>query len=113
MNLDHYKAYDAELKAAHTFFEQGSYDACFRHLERAHILGQRYSYTHVQVHWHMLRVGLKRGDRREIRGQLVRLLLAVPGSLLRLAPKGNTGGADVGLFKKMEPPEDLKPFCRN
>ena len=113
MNLQQYKAFDSEMKAARLLFTQADYDPCFHHLERAHILAQRYTSIHVQTHWWMLRVGIKRGDFREIRGQIIRMVMAVPGSLFGMAPKGNTGGANVGMFRKMDIPEDLKAFNRN
>lgn len=44
----------------------------------------------------------------EVFGQIPRILLAGPGSLFGLAPKGNTGGTNGGVFTAMEIPEDLK-----
>jgi hypothetical protein len=60
----------------------------------------------------MLRCGLRRRDRREIVGQLLRLLVAGPASLARRYPVGNTGGADVRATLVMPIPEDLRPLLQ-
>ena len=53
---------------------------------------------------------VRRRDGREIAGQLLRLLLAVPGSVSGRYPVGNTGGADVSAFSPMPVPDDLRPL---
>ena len=53
---------------------------------------------------------VRRRDGREIAGQLLRLILAVPGSVSGRYPVGNTGGADVGAFSPMAVPDDLRPL---
>ena len=78
------------------------------HLERAHILSQPMAVLHVRTHVAMLGAALRRRDRHEVLGQLVRLLLAGPGSLTGRYPVGNTGGADVSAFVAMPIPEDLR-----
>jgi hypothetical protein len=55
----------------------------------------------------MFSFALRRGDLRELLGQLPRLLLAAPGSWTGRAPRGNTGGGDVGIFTPLEIPADL------
>ena len=52
----------------------------WRHLERAHVLSQPMAGRHVRTHVAMLGYGLRRRDRREIIGQLVRLVVAAPGT---------------------------------
>jgi hypothetical protein len=86
----------------------GALDEAFGHLERAHILGQQFVAPHVRSHLAMLRIGIARGDAREIVGQLVRLPAAVIASSLGVAPSGNPGGANVGFFASVEIPDDLK-----
>jgi hypothetical protein len=49
-----------ELAASRELELRGSLDAAFAHLERAHILSQRYAFAHAAVHVRMLRVGWKR-----------------------------------------------------
>jgi hypothetical protein len=101
-------AFEAELGAAEARRRAGDLDAAFGHLERAHILGQQYVAPHVRTHVAMLQIGVARRDLREIAGQLVRIPAAAIGSALGVAPGGNTGGANVGFFARMEIPPDLK-----
>jgi len=98
----------AELDASAAAEASGDMAAAWRALERAHILSQAFAVAHTRVHGAMFRFAFRRGDVREMLGQLPRLLLAAPGSLLGRAPLGNTGGANVGIFKPMPIPEDLK-----
>jgi hypothetical protein len=56
----------------------------------------------------MLQHGWRAKDRREVLGQLVRIVLAAPGAWLGKAPLGNTGGANVGLFTPMPVPGELR-----
>ena len=79
----------------------------WRHLERAHILSQPMAVAHVRTHLAMLGYGLRHRDRREIIGQLVRLVLAAPGTWTGRYPVGNTGGANVSALKPMAMPDDL------
>lgn len=78
------------------------------HLERAHILSQPIAIPHVRTHLSMLSAGFRRRDRREVIGQLLRLLVAAPGSWTGRYPAGNTGGADVSAFLVMPIPDDLR-----
>lgn len=57
----------------------------------------------------MFRVGLRRGDFREARGQVVRMLASMLFSRIWV-PEGNTGGADVSPVRPMPIPEDLRPL---
>ncbi len=105
-------AFESEFSEADALRRAGDLDAAFHHLERAHILGQQYVATHVRTHLAMLRIGIQRRDAREIIGQLVRVPAAPIGSVITSAlgvpPGGNTGGANVGFFARMEIPPDLK-----
>lgn len=53
-------------------------------------------------------LGLTQRDGREVLGQLLRLALAVPGSMTSKAPLRNTGRSTVGAFTPMPLPDDLK-----
>jgi len=103
------QAYLQELALGRSSFGRRDYDAAMHHLERAHILGQRYTLSHVHTHWWMLRVGLARTDAQEIVGQVLRLVAALAFSRIWV-PIGNTGGANVSALKPMPVPEDLKPL---
>lgn len=100
-------AFEVEMARAELAFAHGEFDACFKTLERAHILGQRSTRRHVRVHVWMLKVGRRRGDRREIFGQLKRIAAAAVFSRIWV-PAGNTGGANVPATKPMPIPEDLR-----
>lgn len=80
------------------------------HLERAHILGQRWYLTHMKTHFHMLRIALKQSDTKEARGQIIRLIGAGPFHIAGWVPVGNTGGADVSPTLPMPMPSDLQPY---
>jgi hypothetical protein len=97
----------AELQSAFQAEAQGQPDAAFRHLERAHILGQLSTFEHVRVHWHMFLWGLRRRSARECLGQLLRIVAAAMFSVFGLVPAGNTGGANVSPFKPMPVPPEL------
>jgi hypothetical protein len=101
-------AYVGELQLATDAAARGDHEVSWHHLERAHVLSQAYAWPHVWVHLRMLAAGWRRRDLGEVVGQLVRVVVAAPGSWLGRAPPGNTGGADVGIFAPMAIPEDLQ-----
>ena len=96
-----------ELQNAGTAFAQNNLPQSWRHLERAHIIGQPYPYHHSLVHWNMLRFGIKTKNPHEITGQIARLLMGGVMSFVGKIPVGNTGGANVPGFQRMEIPEEL------
>ena len=63
---------------------------------------------HLRTHVAMLGAAVRRHDRREVLGQLLRLVVAAPGSLSGRYPVGNTGGAKVSALQPMPIPEDLR-----
>lgn len=97
-------ALHAELAAARCASDSASF---WRAAERAHILSQPWPWPHIRSHALMLRRALSERDRVEALGQLVRLLVAGPGSALGRYPEGNTGRARVKLTRPMPMPEDL------
>ena len=103
------RAWSEERAAAVTARRRGDQPGEWHHLERAHILSQPMAVTHLRTHVAMLAAGLRRHDRREVVGQLLRLVVAAPGSLSGRYPVGNTGGADVSALQPMPIPEDLRP----
>jgi len=46
-----------EIQLAELHWAAGQRDQAFRHLERAHILGQSSTVQHVRTHWHMFAGG--------------------------------------------------------
>ena len=101
------EALQHELAAARELELRGTLDAAFNHLERAHILSQRYALPHAGVHLRMLRVGWKRREARELVGQSTRFVAALLFSRIWV-PLGNTGGANVSALRPMPLPEDLR-----
>lgn len=100
------KALDAEMATARTHRDiQVRWTAS----ERAHILSQPWPWPHTKVHGLMFRLAIGSRDHREAAGQLLRLLVAAPGSVAGRYPTGNTGRASVGLTEPMPIPADLQP----
>ena len=60
----------------------------------------------------MLRYGFHHRDRREIVGQLIRLVLAGPASLTGRYPIGNTGGARISTLSVLPIPDNLSATIR-
>ena len=81
--------------------------ASFMHLKRAHVLGQAATREHARVHFHMLVWALRHRRKREVSGQLFRLLGAVTFTAIGMVPAGNTGGTNVSPFQKMAVAPDL------
>jgi hypothetical protein len=99
--------FDEQMRAAAEFRRARRAAEAWTALERAHVLSQAHAWPHLRVHLAMLCFALSRRRWREAWGQLPRILLAAPGSWLGRAPRGNTGGANVGIFTPMPIPEDL------
>jgi hypothetical protein len=99
-----------EMESAGAAEASGDFQRAIGHLERAHVLGQRYFLIHMHTHLCMLRIALRRHDTRELQGQAIRLLAVIPGYITGWIPKGNTGGANVSALKPMPIPTDLAPL---
>lgn len=82
-------------------------DIRWMHLERAHIVSQPDPWLHTRNHAAMLTLALRQRDRREALGQIVRIIVAAPGSLAGRYPAGNTGRTGAGLMTPMPIPPDL------
>jgi hypothetical protein len=97
-------AYHAEMRAARTSAEP---ETRWRHLERAHIISQPWPWPHTRNHLAMFALAIAQRDRREALGQVIRIIVAAPGSALGRYPEGNTGRAGVSLTQPMPVPGDL------
>ncbi|MBK9492933.1 MAG: DUF3703 domain-containing protein [Xanthomonadales bacterium] len=104
------EAFELEWKMAEQARRFGDFDVAFRHLERAHIIGQRRTRLHMQSHLGMLRVAWQRRDLRELVGQITRTVAAALFSRLWV-PVGNTGGSNVSPFRSMPVPSDLQCYA--
>jgi hypothetical protein len=105
--------YKSEQIKAAALLREGKFQECWRHYERAHILGQRYPLQHSHVHWQMLKFGIKIKSTKEVLGQITRLVFGGVKSFVGTVPIGNTGGANVPPLKPMEIPEDLAIIINN
>jgi len=97
----------ADRCAAREAHAGGDDTEAWRLLERTHILSQPWPWPHVRSHIDMLRLAIRTRDRREALGQLVRILVAGPGSASGRYPVGNTGRANVPATQPMPVPDDL------
>lgn len=97
-----------EMDLAKSSYASRQWATAIQHLERAHIVGQRYFWAHLNTHLWMLRIAILRQDLREGIGQLTRILAVVPGYIFGWIPVGNTGGANVSAIKPMSIPKDLE-----
>lgn len=104
-------AFHTEMNAAEGLRQQRDLAGAFRHLERAHILGQPWPVAHTHAHIQMLKIGIQRRDVREVVGQIIRITGGGILSLFGRLPEGNTGGADVSAVLPMPSPADLKALC--
>ncbi len=104
--------YRKELETYRLEMSNENFQLAWRHLERAHILGQPWFVQHTQVHWLMLKFGIRIKNKKEILGQLPRLLVGGVKSFVGKIPTGNTGGANVPPLRVMEIPEELKNIMR-
>ena len=87
--------YEKELSDYQTEYLNDNVKEAWNHLERAHIIGQKYPYAHSYVHWKMLQFGLKIKSGKEIVGQIPRLIFGGVKSFVGKIPVGNPGGANV------------------
>lgn len=102
-----HRAIEQEWAQAQSARNAGDLNLAFHHLERAHVLSQRFSWLHVKSHLGMWRIGWLRRDVREIVGQSTRILAALLFSRIWV-PQGNTGGANVSALRAMDIPADLQ-----
>ena len=96
-----------EIQQAQLRWAAGQQDQAFRHLERAHVLGQSSTVQHVRTHWHMFIWGIRSKSFRETLGQVVRMAGAATKTAVGLVPSGNTGGSNASPFKSLAIPQDL------
>lgn len=99
---------DTEIRQALGAEARGHFDTAFRHLERAHVLGQRSTLHHVRVHWLMLKLAVRNGWRAEAVGQAWRVVAAALFTPLGLLPVGNPGAAQVSGFRPLPIPAEMQ-----
>src|SRR5687768_13222468 len=94
------EAFERALSTADRLVATGYFEAAYAQLERAHVLGQEHTLEHVRSHLGFLRWARAVGHRREIAGQLLRLVASALVTWLWV-PRGNTGGARVPAMLPM------------
>ena len=99
--------FDAELAAVRAARSDGRVSDAWGALEVAHIVSQPWVRLHLRAHAEMLLLAARTGDVREALGQVLRLVVAAPGSLSGRYPAGNTGRARISMFAPMPVPDEL------
>lgn len=106
-------AIDSLINESMALFQINQIEKGWLKLAEAHILSQPYPWVHTKVHWQMLRAGIRQSNNQEIIGQILRLLVAAPGSILGRYPVGNSGRSNVSMFKPMPLAHDLQKKIEN
>ncbi len=107
-SVDRRLAFDMLIAQARQAIGRRDWTSAEGYLDRAHVLGQPSTVDHVRAHVWMLVCGWKKRDPGEIAGQVWRLLVAAPASLLGTYPAGNTGRTNVSGFAPMAIPPELR-----
>ena len=97
-----------EISSAKKSASTGDREEEFKHLERAHILGQNSTLLHTRTHILMLLWGIRQRNTQEVAGQIFRVFGALTKTIFGLIPSGNTGGSNVSPFKKMPVSPELQ-----
>jgi hypothetical protein len=101
--------FEAELRKARIAIEAEDFDSAWIALQRAHILGQTAPIAHAIAHWNMLKLAWRQRDVKEVAGQLMPALLAIPLTLLFGQRRFLRGGkANLDEKEKMSIPEDIQ-----
>src|SRR6187455_2401698 len=87
--------FEIELEKYRVEYAMENYKNAWNYLERAHIIGQKYPVAHTLVHWKMLQFGFKIKSKKEILGQIPRLIFGGVKSFVGKIPVGNPGGSNV------------------
>lgn len=106
-------AFEAEIACANRLIKAERLDHAFRHLERAHVLGQKHVVPHVRSHWAMLRIAIKRSSITETQGQAVRIVIGALGSAIGIVPIGNTGGTNISMFCRLPIDSELAHLLKD
>ncbi|WP_415062627.1 DUF3703 domain-containing protein [Bdellovibrio sp.] len=81
--------------------DKANFNIAWMLMEEAHIFSQPFAGVHFYVHLRMLFLSIRVRNYKEIFGQTVRLLVAVPSSFFRVYPVGNTGRSSLGIFSSL------------
>ena len=98
-----------QLNLAKKLINEKKYKTAFYHLENAHILGQKNIYRHTLSHYWMLIYALKKKNKREFFGQILRIFASIFFTLIWV-PRGNTGGTNISPIKILPVRKELKKY---
>lgn len=104
--------YTEELIKYQIEYSKNNLQEAWKHLERAHILGQKYPFEHSFVHWKMLQFGFKIKSSKEIFGQIPRLVFGGVKSFVGKIPVGNPGGVNVPPLRPFPIDKDLQSIFK-
>tara|TARA_R110002153_G_scaffold179494_4_gene332891 strand:- start:1813 stop:2196 length:384 start_codon:yes stop_codon:yes gene_type:complete len=104
--------FNEALESYRMEFAAGHLGKAWKHLENAHIIGQRYPYSHSSVHWEMLLFGIRIKSKKEIIGQIPRLVFGGVKSFVGKVPLGNPGGANVPALKSFPIEKSLQEIFK-
>lgn len=101
--------FNTELDRAKTAIAAQAFETAWIALQRAHILGQRDAISHALVHWKMLKLACQQKDFREVAGQILPTVLAVPLTLVSGQLRFLRGGrVNADNSREMAIPEDIQ-----
>jgi hypothetical protein len=105
--------FELELRQARTAIEAEDFESAWIALQRAHIFGQPEPIAHAIAHWNMLKLAWKQRDVKEIAGQLMPTLLAIPLTLFFGQRRFLRGGkANIDEKEKISIPEDIQQVLK-
>lgn len=100
--------FETEIRQARAAIGTGNFAAAWTALQRAHILGQAYPLPHAIAHWEMLKLAWKQRDVKEIAGQIIPTVLAIPLTLLFGRKRYlRDGRVNISDSERMSIPNDL------
>jgi hypothetical protein len=100
--------FQTELEQAKAAIATQNFDTAWTALQRAHMLGQRDAIAQTVVHWHMLALAWQQQDFKEIKCQLLPVLIAFPLTLLFGKFRTLRGGKANANSQENSIPEDIK-----
>mgnify|MGYP002785434325 CR=1 FL=1 len=112
MAANAYDQYKVEMAASREAEHAGDIAAAIAHLERAHILGQRYLLPHLATHWRMLALARTAQNGPETRGQILRLVAAIPGYIFGWVPVGTPAARMSPLLSRCRFPQTSRLTSR-
>lgn len=105
LKIEFYK----QLNLGKQLLKEKKYQESFYHLENAHVLGQKHLFRHTLSHYWMFILGIKSKNRKEIVGQILRIIASILFTLIWV-PSGNTGGANISPIKIIPIRKELKKY---